>query len=143
LTLPPYRALLAASLTASLLVVACGGRERAAKAEAAGVVRAVAALRDAPNEAKSVLLPELERLRCTDAEVCELQRVCASAYQRHLGALAKTESVKRQLDAGSGAAQAGALAGILLEAERELERGRALGERCTELEGALRRRFQL
>lgn len=127
----------------ALTVAACGGAEREAKAEADRVLRAVARLREAPNEAKAELLPELSRLSCKDAEVCEALKVCTAAYERHVRAIETTARVKRRLDADAGPADAPELAALLGEAERELGQSRAMADRCAELEGALRRRFKL
>jgi hypothetical protein len=125
------------------LACACGGRERAAKAEAAGIVRAVAALRAAPNAAKATLLPGLEGVGCSDAQVCETKRVCVAAYEKQGRALELTDRARTRLDTGVDASHAAELNALLGEAERELQKSRALADQCAELEGALRRRFEL
>jgi hypothetical protein len=134
----------AIAILLSLLAAAgCGGAERAAKAEAAGVVRAVAALRDAPNEAKAPLLATLKGAACSDPEVCALKKVCVSAYEQHLSALELTAEVKGRLDSGADAGEAQKLGVLLGDAERKLVESRTLSDRCVEREGAARRRFKL
>ena len=141
--------LCAVSAPSAILVVSalaawgCGGAERAAKAEAAAIVRAVAIVRAAPNEAKAPLLPGLKGAVCSDPEVCELKKVCVTAYERHQSAIDLTAQVRARLDSGADAGEAQKLVVLLVDAERKLAESRTLSDDCAEREGAVRRRFKL
>lgn len=125
--------------------LACAGCRResaeARKGEAAGVARAVEALRQAPNAEKPPFLKALKAVPCTADDVCELQKACVDAYaleQSALEAVSAVRSRTRTADALNSDA-----VDLLANAERDLGRSRELTKTCADLEGAARRQYGL
>lgn len=130
----------AAFLALPALLLACGPDPQAqAKQSAARVTRAVAALRNAPNDGKEAPLESLRQLACGAPDVCQTRDACQGAYTLHLEALKLT-----------GAAKLNAQDGKPLEASRLLgaaqaklsEAGKAVAD-CIERESVLRRTYKL
>jgi hypothetical protein len=120
------------------------GAERARREEATALVRAIEALREAPNPGKRPLLKQLEQQPCSSEELCELKRVCTKAYHRHQRALDSARSLRHALRADAGpAASAGPTTKLVADAQRYLKRARFLSRRCTELQGKVSRRYDL
>ena len=127
-------------------VLACQTeREQARKSEAAALVRAIDELRDAPNSGKRPRLLELERVACSDPDLCALKRACTLAYRRHLRALESARSLRHALkgDAGGLIDASTPTAELVSQAQHDLQRARRLARRCTELEGEVLRRYGL
>ncbi len=130
-------------LAAALALFGCRSQEaRAVEAEAARISRAVDALRDAPNEAKSPLLRALDAESCDHPETCGLKALCSRAYSRHVEGLDKSARVKALLAPDAGADQAQAAAALLSEAEAALGEARRLTEDCAAKQGELRRKLK-
>ena len=133
---------LASSQAAALLVLSCAcssAREAAEQQSAAQVARAVELLRQAPNAAKSAPLADLTRLACQGTEVCATRDACRSAYALHVEALTLTQAAKQQLADG----KPDEAAKVLGAAEQKLADADTKVKACTDLEGALRRRYKL
>lgn len=131
-------ALSLAALVASLQ--ACSSaEERAAQQSAAQVARAVEVLRSAPNASKGVPLAALAKLACSGADVCAARDACFSAYTVHVEAISLTAAAKQKLadDEPLEAAK------LLNASEQKLKDADARVSACTDLEGALRRRYKL
>ena len=129
-----------------LLCAGCPGEvAQQGRGEAGRVAHAVRSLREAHNRAKRPRLEELERLKCKDAAVCDLQQTCVTAYRSHLQGVDKSEGVRRNLDAPDASAVERATELLAeLDTAEELLRGARTGtERCAELEGKLRRKHKL
>ncbi len=101
--------------------------------------RAVNALRDADNPAKAARLESLRDARCQNEDVCAVRATCLSAYELHVRAL-EGLSAARRIVADGGAEPA---AVKLRAASDDLERARALTERCTTVEGEMVRKYEL
>jgi hypothetical protein len=129
-----------------LLLPACRTRQdHAQRAEAAALVQAVTLLRDAPNPAKRPHLKALVRLACSTEDLCELQRVCKNAYERHQQALDITRTLRAGVEADGGIDRdSGASANDLVDhARRDLDRARYLARLCNDLQGQVTRRYGL
>ena len=130
-------------LVAALALLGCRSQEaRALEAEAARIGRAVDALRDAPNEAKSPLLAALEAEACDDPETCGLKALCSRAYSRHVEGVEKSARVKALLAPDAGTEAARAAVALLREAESALAEAAKLTEECAAKQGELRRRLK-
>lgn len=130
-------------VVSALALFGCRSQEaRALEAEGARIGRAVDALRDAPNEAKSPLLRALDAEACDHAETCGLKALCSRAYARHVEGLDKSAQVKTLLAADAGADQAQAAAALLRAAESDLREASQLTEECAAKQGELRRKLK-
>lgn len=131
------------TLLLALALLGCRSQEaRALEAEAARIGRAVDALRDAPNEAKSPLLAALEGEACNDPETCGLKALCSRAYSRHVEGLEKSARVKALLAPDAGTGPAREAVALLREAEDALAEAAKLTEECAAKQGELRRRLK-
>jgi hypothetical protein len=127
-----------------LLGAGCDGeQEQARRAEAGRIAHAIAALREAPNEAKAPRVAALEREACSVQELCELKRSCVDAYRLLNQGLEASRVARRALDADAGAAAAQRVAELVRVTERDLGRARELTGRCSELEAEATRRYGL
>ncbi len=126
-------------LPVALLFTACPG-DRAEKSEAAAIDRAIDALRDAPNEAKSGALSALRSLPCTVPEICGAQSACVAGYELHVSGITALERAKQLAVEGDGGAEVGA---ALSSAQATLERAKPLTERCADAQGELARKYRL
>lgn len=123
-------------------LVSCSAADPAARGEVERVARAVSELREASNSEKAAALARLEQVPAATPDGVRLKQLCLGAYRRYVGALGALGVVRRAVapDAG-GLGDAGPRAAALVAgAELEL---RAVGpelERCTALEGELRRK---
>ena len=99
--------------------------------------RAVTALREADNEKKRDLLGELRATECSAQDVCGVRSACLAAYELHVETLARVRDAA--LGQAAGAANAASLEGL----KRDLTRARDLGERCTDAQGEMIRRYKL
>lgn len=124
-----------------LLTAGCrSGASRQLEAEALGLARYIDALRNAPNDAKPVLLGALRSARCQSAEACALRELCVDAYTRHVEALNASSRARALLAEPDGGTSASiAAAQQIARAELELERGSALASRCASAQGELLR----
>jgi hypothetical protein len=123
------------------LSAGCGlGRGREARPEAAVIVQAVRALRDAPNAEKGALVPPLAAASCSSPDVCALRDACLAAYRAHVGALAEQDAIARALTAGSPPADASAR---LDSIEQRLEAAATGARDCAAREVAVRTRYRL
>lgn len=130
-------------LVSALALLGCRSQEaRALEAEAARIGRAVDALRDAPNEAKSPLLRALDAEACENPDTCGLKALCSRAYARHVEGLDKSARVKTLLAPDAGADRTQAAAALLREAESALGEAQRLTEDCAAKQGELRRRLK-
>jgi hypothetical protein len=130
-------------LASALALIGCRSQEaRALEAEAARLGRAIDALRDAPNEAKTPLLRALDAEACDHTETCGLKALCSRAYTRHVEGLDKSARVKALLAPDAGAHQAREAALLLGEAESAVGEARKLTEDCAAKQGELRRRLK-
>ena len=123
-----------------------GEKAQRGRGEADRVAHAVHQLREADNPAKRPLLESLLRLQCCkDADVRELHQTCVAAYRSHLEGFDKSEAVRRSLDTPDAQlAQRTTELMAELDGAEELLRGARHGtQRCTELEGKVRRKHRL
>jgi hypothetical protein len=119
-----------------------GEREQAERAEAGRITHAIAALREAPNDAKAPRLLALERENCTTEELCELKRTCVEAYRLHARALEASRVAARALDGGADGEGVRRIGELVASSERDLDRARELTQRCSELESRIARRYE-
>ena len=119
--------------------------ERQRRTEAAALVHALNQLRDAPNEGKRPLFKAFEKLPCSAKDLCELRRICAKAYERHLRALDATRSLRHSLkgDGGVSPAASAKAARLADDAQQYLERARFLNRRCVKLQGRIEQAYDL
>lgn len=124
---------------AALALSCSSGREAAAQKSAAQVARAIEVLRQAPNATKAEPLAALAKLPCAGQDVCQTRDSCRAAYALHVEALTLTAAAKQKLadDQPLEAAK------LLNASDQKLKDADAKVTRCTELEGALRRRYEL
>lgn len=104
------------------------------------MTRAVEALREAPNDTKPQRLLALKSTECRVEDICEVKRICADAYDRHVRALDALRAVKAALAAD--AADDNAMQ-LLQQSETQLADAKTRAEKCTALEGELRRTYKL
>jgi hypothetical protein len=121
------------------LVSCSSGQVAAEQKSAAQVARAIEVLRQAPNPAKAEPLALLSRLPCTGHDVCQTRDDCRAAYALHVEALTLTEAAKQKLadDQPLEAAK------LLNASDEKLKAADSRITTCTQLEGALRRRYKL
>jgi hypothetical protein len=120
-----------------------GEREQAERAEAGRIAHAIAALREADNDAKPPRIAALDREECTSQEICELKRACVEAYRLHVRGLEASRVASRALDSDAGSQSGQRIAELVSASERDLVRARELVQRCSDLESAAARRFGL
>jgi hypothetical protein len=138
------RSLRSDAALALLLTFACDGeQQQAARAEAGRIRHAVAALREAPNDAKPPRIAALDREQCSVPELCELKRSCVEAYRVFASGMEGSRVAGRALDADAGAEAAQRIAELVRVSERDLGRARELTRRCSELEAEVARRHGL
>ena len=125
--------------TATLALSCSSGQYAAEQKSAAQVARAIEVLRQAPNPAKAEPLAILAKLPCAGADVCRTRDGCRDAYALHVEAVTLTAAAKQKL-ADDQPAEA---AKLLNASEQKLKDADAKVTTCTELEGALRRRYKL
>jgi len=127
-----------ASLYALLAVLGgCATSESDARTEAAHLGRAIDALRNADNAAKTAHLANLRATVCSVADVCAVRSTCLSGYELHLRALERlATAMTAAADGGTQAAAA-----VLESARTDLERARTLTERCTDAQGEMVRKY--
>jgi hypothetical protein len=134
----------AAAVAVVVLALGCKGeREQAERAEAGRLTHAIAALRDAPNEAKPPRIAALDREKCTSEALCEMKRVCVDAYRLHVRGLEASRVASRALDADGGSQAGRGIAELVAASERDLVRAREQVQRCSDLESEAARRFGL
>jgi hypothetical protein len=121
------------------LLGACSSRDDEAKVSAARLSRAIVALREAPNDAKSAPLSELSKLPCASPEICETRDACVTAYTLHVDAVGLTGAARMKVSDGHGTEAAS----LLIAAQQTLARASAQVEDCVRREGALRVRYKL
>lgn len=129
-----------------LIGAGCPGEQaQQGRGEADRVAHAVRQLREAGNSAKRPLLESLSRLQTKHSDVRELQQTCVAAYRSHLEGFDKSEAVRRSLDTpdAQAAQRTSELMSELESAEDLLRVARQGTQRCTELEGKLRRAHKL
>lgn len=122
-----------------LLLGACSSRDDEAKISAARLSRAIAVVRDAPNDAKAGPLAELAKLPCAAPEVCDTRDACAKAYTLHVDAVGLTGAARMKVMDG----QSAEAASLLVAAQQKLGTAAAQVEDCVRREGALRVRYKL
>ena len=137
------REILATTITLVLAAGCKGEREQAERAEAGRITHAIAALREAENEAKPPRIAALDRETCTSQELCELKRACVEAYRLHVRGLEASRIASRALDADAGRQAGERVAELVTASERDLVRARELVQRCSDQESAVARRFGL
>jgi hypothetical protein len=120
-----------------------GEREQALRGEAGTLVHAIRQLRDATNQGKRPQLKALAHLTCSAEDLCELQRVCRHAYERHQQALDATQTLRHALAEDAGADATTGANDLMSNARRDLERARFLARLCSDLEGKVTRRYGL
>jgi hypothetical protein len=109
------------------------------RSEAARLSHAIDALRSADNAAKAPHLRGLRETACSEPDVCAVRSACVAGYELHVGALAALAGAQATLvDAGPEAA-----ARVLDQAKGDLERARALTERCAEAQGEMVRKYRV
>ena len=134
----------AAAVAVVVLALGCKGeREQAERAEAGRLTHAIAALRDAPNEAKPPRIAALDREKCTSEALCEMKRVCVDGYRLHVRGLEASRVASRALEADGGSQAGQRIAELVAASERDLLRAREQVQRCADLESEVARRFGL
>jgi len=137
-------AFLVAAIALVVTALGCKGeREQAERAEAGRIAHAIAALRDAPNEAKPPRIAALDSEKCTSEALCELKRVCVDAYRTHVRGLEAARIAARALDSDGESQARERIAELVAASERDLVRARELVRRCSDLESEVVRRFGL
>jgi hypothetical protein len=127
------------------LSLGCGS----ARQEAASLVEAVARFRRAENSEKPAREQDIERVSCSDAEVCETKRICEAATRSTAEALRLKARVERGLaDLEHGVLAktddaAAELPKMLDDAERLLGEGHEAMPACDKRLLELRARFGL
>lgn len=124
----------------AVLALSCSpSQEAAAQKSAAQVARAIEVLRQAPNPAKAEPLAALAKLPCSGPDVCQTRDSCREAYALHVEAISLTAAAKQKLadDEPLEAAK------LLNASDQKLKDADSRVATCTELEGALRRRYKL
>lgn len=141
--------LLAVSLAALTCLVFAGCeaelRQREA-AEAGRISRAIDVVRRAPNAQKEPPLLALKAQPCSFEDVCQAQSVCVQAYELHTKGLQSSRTARhalRQVDGGDAGADQQGVGRLVADSKRQLERAKALMNRCLAAQGALRRKFDL
>jgi hypothetical protein len=133
-----------AAVAALALTLGCKGeREQAERAEAGRITHAIAALREAENEAKPPRIAALDREKCTSEKLCEMKRVCIDAYRLHVRAIDGSRVAGRALEADGGSEAGQRIAELVAASERDLLRARELVQRCNDLEAEVTRQFGL
>lgn len=136
------RVALMAAWAAALGVCACRSEEhREVSRDVAKVAFAVNQLREAPHDAKEAPLASLLSLPCRFPAACELQQVCASAYQLHIDAVQL--GVRASRHHAAAAHDPESVARLLKQAETQLAHAKAGAERCVLLQGELTREYKL
>jgi hypothetical protein len=127
-------------LGVAVLALSCSSsQEAAAQKSAAQVARAIEVLRQAPNPAKAAPLAALAKLPCSAPDVCQTRDRCREAYAVHVEAISLTGAAKQKL-ANDEPLEA---AKLLNASDQKLKDADLRVTTCTELEGALRRRYNL
>lgn len=112
-----------------------------AKNEARNVVAAVAAFREASNDAKPAKADALDQVECTDKEVCDVKAACTKSAD------ATAKGLRLQADVQAHARDTGPypddLADKWKEASADLAMGYGLLEECRNKTQALKDRFNL
>lgn len=133
---------LMAAWIAALGVCACRSEEhREVSRDVAKVAFAVNQLREAPHDGKDAPLANLLALPCRFAPACELQQVCASAYQLHTDAV--QVAVRASQHPSAAASDSELVVRLLKQAESQLAHAKAGAERCVQLQGELTREYKL
>jgi len=127
-----------ASLLGVLALLAGCAKEAEPRSEAAHVGRAIDALRDADNAAKSAHLARLRATSCSVPDVCAVRSTCLSGYELHAKALHSLATA--MVAAADGGPQSAAA--LLDSARSDLERARTLTQRCTEAQGEMVRKYR-
>jgi hypothetical protein len=128
----------------ALALVSAGCRSESVEArrgEAAGVARAVEALRQAPNAEKAPFLKALKAVPCDAGDVCTLKKACVDAYVLEQTALDAVSAVRARTRTADGLNSDAV--DLLANAEHDLGRSRELTKACADLEGAARRKYRL
>ncbi|HEV8549568.1 MAG TPA: hypothetical protein VGQ57_11085 [Polyangiaceae bacterium] len=133
------RAVRVAAAAGALLLGGCDASERAARAEAADISRAVDAVRAADNPAKAGPLAALRDKSCSVADICAVKSLCIAAYEQHERALALVAEAK----AGITAAPAASVAQTLTLAESALTRAKSQTDDCATRQGEMARHFKV
>jgi len=119
------------------LLAGCVTSEADARSEAAHLGRAIDALREADNAAKGTHLAKLRATVCSVPDVCAVRSACISGYELHVRALERLAiAMTAAADGGTESAAA-----LLDSARSDLERARALTQRCTETQGEMVRKY--
>jgi hypothetical protein len=132
-----------AGLVLALLALGCG----TAKREALSLIAAVDRYRQAPMSAKATPADLLEKLPCTDVEVCAARDACLASARptvRGVALKVEVESALADMEAGRltrDQASAMGLPGKLDEASHAIEEGRARLTDCDARVTALRREY--
>jgi len=130
----------ARALPLLIAAAACrGGPAASHRAEAGRIVRAIAELRAAPNDAKASMLPALAEASCSAPDLCRLRDDCLGAYRRHVAALEEKDALARALAAGTPAPDATTR---LDAVERMLDEARDGALDCSRRELAIRARYR-
>jgi hypothetical protein len=126
-------------LALSCLLAGCPTRDNDERSEAAQLSRAVDSLRNADNAAKGAHLDSVRNAACSAPDVCAVRSVCLSGYELHVRALdGLAKAMVTTTDGGNESTAA-----LLGTARADLERSRALTERCTEAQGEMVRRYRV
>jgi len=135
-----------------LIFMACRHSDSAGGLGAtAQIARAVEMLRLSSNHDKRLWLNRLRTLPCKTDDACQLQTVCANAYEKHLTAIDMIDSARRRLARSAADAsipdasaedmlQSAALAQV---AQRLLGQARRMTQDCAENEAVIRQRYGL
>ncbi|HOU93256.1 MAG TPA: hypothetical protein PLU22_19525 [Polyangiaceae bacterium] len=130
----------ARALLLLVTAVACRGDPTVShRAEAGRIVRAIAELRAAPNDAKASLLPALAEATCSASDLCRLRDGCLDAYRQHVAALEEKDALARSLAAGAPTPDATTR---LDAVERKLTEARDGALDCSRRELAVRARYR-
>jgi hypothetical protein len=129
----------AALAVAVVALAGCDEKERATRSEAAGVSRAVDAVRSAENAQKSAPLDALRRTPCSAPEVCAVQSYCVAAYEKHVAALGLVDEAKATV----ATAPAEKVAATLTAAETALGQAKTMTDECATRQGELVRKFRV
>jgi hypothetical protein len=123
-------------------IAACRSEEhREVSRDVAQVAFAVNQLREAPHDAKEAPLATLLALPCRFPPACELQQVCASAYQVHIDAV--QVGLRARQHHSTAAPDPDLVVRLLQQAETQLAHAKAGAERCVQLQGELTREYKL
>ena len=120
----------------ALLAAGCHAKE-----EARAVVTAVDAFRSAPNDDKPAKADALDKVPCTDSEVCEVKAACAKSAD----ATAHGIRLEQEIEQASkdGARNGDEMQSKFKQAQVDLEEGYGLLEGCRLKTQALREKYSL